>query len=109
MVVGREVRLEAMDAAQVQLAPGNHLKKNGKTPSGPRGADALAGRRLGHVKARDTEIEHRGMASFGPQLTLVDDVDVPEQVGRVVVILLNQVAELVEERLVTEAFERRVR
>ena len=106
MIVTCEVGFEAVDATQVDFAAGDHLEQDGKLPSGSGSANAFAGRRFGHVVARDTQIEHRGMALLGPQLTPVDGFDVPEQTGGVVLVLLNQVAELLEERLVTEFFER---
>ena len=98
-----------MDAAQVDFATSNHVEENRETPSDSGRADAFSGRGFRHVVARDTQSEHRWVALFGPQLTLVDGVDVPEQGGGVVLVLLNQLAEPMEERLVAEIFERRDR
>src|SRR5688572_365219 len=49
------------------------------------------------------------MALSGPKLAPIDHVDVPQQGSHTAMVLLYQFAKLVEEQLVTQAFERRVR
>ena len=82
-----EVSLEAMDAAQVNLAASNHGEQDWEASSGARGADALAGCRFGHVVPRHEEREHGRVTQFRPQLTPIDGVDVAEQVGLALVVL----------------------
>ena len=94
------MRLQAVDATQVNFTPRDHLEHQGEAPGSPRGADAFAGGRLRHMMARHAEIEHRRMAVFRPELAVIDGIDVPQQGRRVVMIFLNQVAELGEQRLI---------
>lgn len=43
------------------------------------------------------------MTEFGPELSAIVDVDVPKQCGGVVIVSLDQSAELVKRRLVTQS------
>ena len=108
VVVASQVGLEAMDAAQVDLTAGHHGKKDRETASGARGADALAGGGLRHVIADHEKIEEGRVTELGPQFAPVDGVDVAEQPGVALVVLPDQVAELVEQRVVVQGIERRL-
>ena len=52
MILGCEVSFESVDAAQVNFTACDHVEENWETPCGARCADALAGRRFGHVVPR---------------------------------------------------------
>src|SRR6187399_154449 len=81
VILGGEMSLEAMDTAQVNFAASNHGEKDWEASSRARGADALAGCRLGHVVPRYEKSEHGWVPPFGPHLAPIDGVDVTEQVG----------------------------
>jgi len=56
---------------------------------------------------RDTRKgEHGWVTQFGPQLAPIDGVDVAEQVGVALTVLPQQVAELREQRVIVQCFER---
>src|SRR6187399_2511256 len=59
VIFGGEMSLEAMDTAQVNFAASNHGEKDWEASSRARGADALAGCRLGHVVPRYEKSEPR--------------------------------------------------
>jgi hypothetical protein len=96
MVLGREVRLDAMDTAQMELPAGYHREQDGKAVCEARRADALHRRGLRHVAAPHQKCEQRRVSLSGPQLPPVDKSDVPEQAGEVVVISSDQLAECIE-------------
>src|SRR6187549_367296 len=98
-----------MNPAQVNLTARDHREEDGEPPSGARGANPLAGGRLGHMVARNAEVEHRGMPAFGPELPPVNGIDVSEQAGSAALISLDQVAELAEQDVVTQSVERSIR
>ena len=87
VVLAGEVSLQAMDAAQVQLAAGDHGEQNGEAASSARGSDALAGRRLRHMVPGHEKSEQGGVAQLGPQLAPIDGFDVAEQVGVALMVL----------------------
>ena len=106
VILGGEMSLEAMDTAQVNFAASNHGEKDWEASSRARGADALAGCRLGHVIPRHEEGEHGRVPQLGPQLAPIDRVDVAEQVGIALVILSHQDTEPREQNVIVQCFER---
>ncbi|HEY6729315.1 MAG TPA: hypothetical protein VI197_35135 [Polyangiaceae bacterium] len=109
VVLGCQVRLQAVNTAQVDLSTGYHGEQDREAARCARGTDALAGRGLRHVITPHEKIEKRRMSPSGPQFPAIDDVDVPEQAGDVVLVLSYQLIELTEERLVAQSFQSWVR
>ena len=55
---------------------------------------------------RNPNREHGWVPPFGPHLAPIDGVDVTEQVGVALMVLPQQVAELREQRVIVQSFER---
>jgi hypothetical protein len=102
MIFRGQMGLQTMDRTEVNLTTRDHVEDDGKTPSSACCADALTGRRLGHVVADHEKLEQRGMPEFGPQTPSIDGVDVAEQAGGAFMVLPNEVTELVKQRAVVE-------
>src|SRR6186713_884969 len=88
------------------ISPRATMEQATETARRARSADALAGCRLGHMVPRHEKREHGWVPQLGPQLAPIDGVDVAEQVGVALVILPHQDAELREQRVIVQCFER---
>lgn len=102
VVFGREVRLDAMDAAEVNFTASDHGEQDGETACGACRTDALARSRLRHVIPPHQKLEQRGKPLPGPQPPSIDDADVAKEARDMPVILPYQLAKLVEERLIAQ-------
>ncbi len=79
MVLGREVRREQTQSAQVHLPGAHRLYDGGEQPSRARHHDPVVGGTLGESELADAEREHRRKREFGVQLPLVDLAEMHEE------------------------------
>jgi len=106
VIVFGEVRSKQVQPAQMKLPTPDHSKNAGKTCGRAATSDSLHSNRLRHVKALNTEGEHRRTGMLEIQLSPIDLGNIGRHGGHIPTISFDQRGEVAEQPMLVEVTNR---